>query len=70
MRIKLTELGGPVMSEAKLSEIELKEYEAQGYTRIKLGESDSSWNEITFEGEWPNSKTGSNITITERRLTI
>ena len=68
MRIKLTEPGGPVMSEAKLSEIELKEYEAQGYTRIKLGESDSSWNEITFEGEWPNSKTGSNITITEKTI--
>jgi hypothetical protein len=56
------------MPENKLSEGELKQIIALGFTRVQLGEGSNAWNEIAFEGEWPNSKTGKNIIITEKTI--
>jgi hypothetical protein len=51
-----------------LSETELKELTDAGYTHVQFGEASNTWNEVTFEGVWPNSKTGQNITITEKTI--
>ena len=56
------------MKYKKLSESELKEISEAGFNRIVLAEGSDHWNEVCFEGEWPNSKTGSNITITEKTI--
>ena len=52
-----------------LTEAELKQLTARGHNRVMLGESgDWSWNEVLFEGVWPNSATGKDITVTEKTI--
>jgi hypothetical protein len=60
---------GNEFSEIGLTESELKQLIEQGHNRIQLGEQGNwSWNEVLFEGIWPNSATGKDITVVEKTI--
>ena len=53
----------------KLTEAEIKQLTDKGHNRVALGEPNNwSWNEVLFEGVWPNSATGKDITVTEKTI--